>query len=115
MTREVHDADREIRDIARKNLKDWITHRFSEIRDAAGLTDVTVHVLRHTTASRLIQAGFELVKVRDWLGHKDIKTTLIYAHLAPTQLNAGRAILERLQLPEDDNVIDFDKRRISED
>jgi site-specific recombinase XerD len=115
MTRDVHDADRDTRDIARKNLKDWITHRFSEIRDAAGLMDVTVHVLRHTTASRLIQAGFELVKVRDWLGHKDIKTTLIYAHLAPTQLNAGKAILERLQLPEDDNVIDFDKRRISED
>jgi integrase len=115
MTRDVHDADREIRDIARKNLKDWITHRFSEIRDSAGLPDVTVHVLRHTTASRLIQAGFELVKVRDWLGHKDIKTTLIYAHLAPTQLAAGRAILERGQLPPDDNIVDFDKRRISED
>lgn len=115
MTRDVHDADREIRDIARKNLKDWIGHRFTEIRDAAGLTDVTVHVLRHSTASRLIQAGFELVKVRDWLGHKDIKTTLIYAHLAPSQLNTGKAILERLQLPADDNVLDFDKRRVSDE
>lgn len=112
MTGDVHDKDREVRDVARKNLKDWLTHRFSEIRTAAGLPDVTIHVLRHTTASRLIQAGLELVKVRDWLGHKDIKTTLIYAHLAPSQLTAGKAILERLQLPSDDNVIDFDKRRI---
>lgn len=115
MTRDVHDADRDTRDKARKNLKDWLTHRFSEIRDAAGLTDVTIHVLRHTTASRLLQAGFELVKVQQWLGHKDIKTTLIYAHLAPSALNAGKAILERLQLPADDNVIDFDKRRISDE
>lgn len=112
MTADVNDADRDTRDKARKNLKDWLTHRFSEIRDAAGLTDVTIHVLRHTTASRLLQAGFELVKVQQWLGHKDIKTTLIYAHLAPSALNAGKAILERMQLPEDDNVIDFDKRRI---
>lgn len=115
MTRDVHDADRDIRDIARKNLKDWLTHRFSEIRDKAGLTDVTIHVLRHTTASRLLQAGFELVKVQQWLGHKDIKTTLIYAHLAPSALNAGKAILERLQLPADDNVIDFDNRRFLDD
>lgn len=113
-TRDVHDADRDTRDQAKKNIKDWITHRFTEIRDAAGLTDVTVHVMRHTTASRLLQAGFELVKVQQWLGHRDIKTTLLYAHLAPTALNAGKAILERLQLPEGDNVIDFDKRRISE-
>ena len=115
MTRDVHDADRDIRDVARKNLKDWIGHRFTEIRDKAGLADVTVHVLRHTTASRLLQAGFELVKVQQWLGHRDIKSTLIYAHLAPTQLATGKAILERLQLPADDNVIDLHDRRISED
>ena len=113
--RDVHDADRDARDRARKNLKDWITHRFTEIRDTAGLPDVTVHVLRHTTASRLLQGGYDIVKVQKWLGHKDIKTTLLYAHLAPTQLNAGKAILERLQLPADDNVIDFDKRRISDE
>jgi integrase len=112
MTRDVHDADRDIRDIGRKNLKDWIGHRFTEIRDAAGLTDVTVHVLRHTTASRLLQAGFELVKVQQWLGHRDIKSTLIYAHLAPTQLATGKAILERLQLPADDKVVDLHNRRI---
>lgn len=113
--RDVHDSDRDVRDKAKKNLKDWITHRFAEIRTAAGLPDVTVHVLRHTTASRLLQAGFELAKVQQWLGHKDIKTTLLYAHLAPTQLATGKAILERLQLPADDNVLDFNERRIPRD
>lgn len=114
-TREVHSADRDARDRGRANLKNWITHRFAEIRNSAGLTDVTIHVLRHTTASRLLQAGFDVVKVQQWLGHKDIKSTLRYAHLAPTQLNAGKAILEKLQLPGDDNVIPFDERRIPRD
>lgn len=112
---DVHDSDRDTRDRARKNLKDWITHRFTEIRDSAGLPDMTIHVLRHTTASRLLQGGYDIVKVQKWLGHKDIKTTLLYAHLAPSQLNAGKAILERLQLPQDDNVLDFNERRIPKD
>lgn len=114
MTR-VHDHDKDAAAKAQKNLKDWITHRFAEIRESAKVEGVTIHVLRHTCASRLIQAGYDVVKVQKWLGHKDIKMTLRYAHLAPTALDGGRAILERLQLPGDDNVVDFEDRRIPKD
>lgn len=41
------------------------------------------HLLRHTFASRLAQAGVPIAKISAWLGHSDIRTTMIYAHLAP--------------------------------
>jgi len=43
----------------------------------------TVHTLRHTFASRLVQAGFDLPKVQQLLGHTTIQMTMRYAHLAP--------------------------------
>ena len=41
-----------------------------------GLTDCTIHTLRHTHASRLIQNGLSVYEVRAVLGHTDIKTTM---------------------------------------
>lgn len=114
-TAAVHDSDKDTADTARKNLKDWLTHRFAEIRDAAGLADVTIHVCRHTTITRLVQAGLDIVKVQQWAGHRDIKMTLRYTHHAPTALAAGKAILERGQLQGSDNIVDFDERRIPRD
>ena len=40
------------------------------------------HLFRHTFASRLVQAGVSLYKVAEWMGHSDVRTTRIYAHLA---------------------------------
>ena len=37
------------------------------------------HVLRHSKAMHLLQAGVNLIYIRDFLGHVDIKTTEIYA------------------------------------
>lgn len=39
------------------------------------------HLFRHTFASRAVQAGVPIFTVSNWLGHKDVKTTMIYAHL----------------------------------
>lgn len=47
----------------------------------AGLADCSIHTLRHTHATRLIQNGLSVYEVRSVLGHSDIKTTLRYAHL----------------------------------
>lgn len=40
---------------------------------------VSPHVFRHSKAMHLLQAGVNLIYIRDFLGHEDIKTTEIYA------------------------------------
>jgi integrase len=47
----------------------------------AGLSGFTIHTLRHTHATRLVQNGVSLYEVKEVLGHADIKTTMRYAHL----------------------------------
>ncbi len=60
----------------------------------AGLEGVTCHTLRHTTASRMVQKGVDLRRVRDYLGHSDIHTTMRYAHLAPGDLASAASALD---------------------
>lgn len=56
--------------------------------------DVTLHTLRHTCASRLVQRGVDLFRVQQWMGHKDLDTTRRYAHLIVDHLLAGAEALE---------------------
>jgi site-specific recombinase XerD len=53
---------------------------------ALGLDDCTLHTLRHTTASRLVQSGMSLYEVANILGHTNISTTIKYSHLANDQV-----------------------------
>ena len=41
--------------------------------------DVHPHVLRHSKAMHMLAAGINIVYIRDFLGHEDISTTMIYA------------------------------------
>jgi site-specific recombinase XerD len=41
---------------------------------------VSPHVLRHTTAMRLLHAGVDTTVIALWLGHEDTRTTQIYLH-----------------------------------
>jgi integrase len=54
---------------------------FRRAREAASLTHITFHDLRHSCASLLINMGTPLEVVRDILGHTSVKTTERYAHL----------------------------------
>ena len=53
----------------------------------------TLHLCRHTCASRLVQRGVPILLVKDWLGHEDIENTMIYAHLAPKALHSVVEVL----------------------
>lgn len=58
------------------------------------LSDVKQHTFRHTCATRLAEGGLDLVSLRDWLGHSDIRITAErYIHLMSTHLHRGAIIL----------------------
>lgn len=61
-----------------------LNHYFRTAADAAGLSHMTPHGLRHAFASGLVRAGVDLPTVQKLLGHRDIKTTLRYASHAPS-------------------------------
>lgn len=63
-----------------------LNRRFRNAAKRAGLRGISIHTLRHTFASHLVMAGVPLATISKLLGHADIKTTMIYAHLSPDHL-----------------------------
>jgi len=61
----------------------------------AEIDDFTFHDLRHSFATRLVQRGVDLYKVKELLGHKTLAMTARYAHHYPESL---RASIETLDL-----------------
>jgi integrase len=52
------------------------------------------YCLRHTCASRLVQRGVDIRRVKEWMGHSQITMTMRYAHLAVDDLDVAMNALE---------------------
>jgi len=51
--------------------------------NTAGISkEMTVHTLRHTYATHLLEEGLDILSIRDLLGHECIDTTMVYLHVA---------------------------------
>tara|TARA_Y100001933_G_scaffold262865_1_gene322230 strand:+ start:107779 stop:108711 length:933 start_codon:yes stop_codon:yes gene_type:complete len=48
----------------------------------AGRTGRGWHALRHTFATRAVRANIDMFKLKDWMGHKKIETTMCYVHVS---------------------------------
>ena len=61
---------------------DYVTDKFSKLLAKYNLPHIRFHELRHSCASLLLNDGFTLKDVQEWMGHSDIKMTAnIYGHL----------------------------------
>ena len=59
----------------------YLTRTFKSIISKSNLPQIRLHDLRHSAASNLLDMGFSVVQVADWLGHSSSATTLnFYAH-----------------------------------
>lgn len=65
---------------------------------------VSPHILRHTAAMELLQAGVECTVIALWLGHESIETTQVYLH---AHLALKEAALARLSAYDGDTVSRF--------
>lgn len=56
-------------------------HGFNEACKPAGIEGVTFHTLRHTSCSRLAQAGVDILQIAEHAGHRSLSMTRRYSHL----------------------------------
>jgi integrase len=75
---------------------DWFERGLKKAVKRSKLKDQRLHFhsLRHSFASWLAQKGTSIYEIQKLLGHSDIKTTQIYAHLLPNELHKTVGKLE---------------------
>lgn len=62
--------------------------RFKAALRAAEVREIRFHDLRHLFGTRMAAAGVPMRTLQEWMGHRDLQTTLIYADYAPSEREA---------------------------
>ena len=64
----------------------------------AGITKpVGPHTFRHCFATHLLESGYDIRTVQELMGHKDVKTTMVYTHVMNKGPLGVRSPLDELQ------------------
>jgi site-specific recombinase XerD len=82
---------------------EWLRKHVATIGMAAGIENLFPHRLRHTCATRLLNAGMDITRIQKLLGHDQIATTMIYARVqdatVETDYRQAMQLIERKQMP----------------
>lgn len=62
-----------------------VRKRFKVALGKAGVREIRFHDLRHTFGTRMAGVGAPMRTLQEWMGHRDFKTTLIYADYSPSE------------------------------
>jgi integrase len=66
-----------------------LVQRFKKALKAASVREIRFNDLRHTFGTRMAAAGVPMRTLQEWMGHRDFRTTLIYADYAPGDDESG--------------------------
>ncbi len=81
----------------------WLYQHMAALGQAAGEIKVTPHRLRHTLATRLLNAGMNITRIQKILGHDNLNTTMIYARVldetVETDYRQAMGQIETRQMP----------------
>lgn len=80
---------------------DAADHEWAWVRTRMGLDadkEFVIHALRHSTASRLADAGVDAFRIQKMMGHKNIATTMKYVHVSAAGLHGLAGVLETASL-----------------
>lgn len=76
---------------------DYVTRTFKKAMSVFGRPEITLHKLRHSCCSMLIEKGWNIKQLQYWMGHADAETTLnIYSHYNRQKLNQNRNDLNQI-------------------
>jgi site-specific recombinase XerD len=88
---------------ARPLSTDQLRKYVAQIGVAVGIEHLFPHRLRHTCATRLLNAGMDIVQIKKFLGHENLTTTMIYARVqdatVETDYRRFTSLIEHQRIP----------------